>query len=134
VKTRAINLAAIAILTLASCAHRPSGTTSLLTAQKTNGEPRPGFYHTSTFERVILTTLQPERDGVRLMGITDGVVTVRLKNGYLISAPAEKNAIFVHASHGYSGYTGIPLVEVDPQAGRVVLQFESRAYYISPAQ
>ena len=90
--------------------------------------------HTTSFKRVELTTLKPEADGVRLVSISDGIVTVRFENGYVIAAPAQKGAIFRYASHGYTGYTGIPLVEVEPDAGRVVLSFETRIYRHIPAE
>jgi len=91
-----------------------------------------GFVHSSIFKRVELSPDKPEGDGLRLVSISDGIVIVRLENGHLISAPAQKGAIFRQASHGYSGGTGIPLEEFDLDAGRVVLKFETRVYRATP--
>ena len=88
----------------------------------------PAIVHHSVFEKVVLSPREPEKDGVRLIGISDGTVRVRLTDGQVIAAPARKGEIFRHASHGYTGYTGIPLRSVNLRTGRVVLGFESRTY------
>jgi hypothetical protein len=126
-KSQILTFGVVTVATLASCARIPVQQVPppLIVHPPST---YPAFVHSSSFKRVELSRNKPETDGARLMGIHDGIVTVRFENGYVISAPAQKGAISRYASHGYSGYTRIPLVEVDSDAGRVVLEFETRIY------